>query len=81
MTFLKKYNITTHTVVAAIIFLIGAYHNLPAVHAFAVTLWAHVPAIAKEGLSALAAIVMLYWQGRKEWTPEERADSKSEEKP
>lgn len=76
--FLAKYNITTHTIVGAIVFLIAAYHNLPAVHQFAVTLWGYIPAVAKESLTAVAAIVAFYWQGRKEWTPAQREEAQEE---
>jgi len=71
--FLAQYNITTHTVAGAVVFLIAAYHNSQAVHDFAWHIWVMIPTTAKEAATAVASIVMLYWQGRKEWTPEERA--------
>jgi hypothetical protein len=68
--FLKKYNLTTHSIASVVLFLIFAFHTSPEVQKFALHVWAAVPDFAKEFLSAAAAMLALYWHGRKPDTPE-----------
>jgi hypothetical protein len=61
--FLAKYSITTHTLVVCTLFLIGAYHAVPAFQALCLQLWGIIPASVKVGISGIGALVMWYWNG------------------
>lgn len=64
--FLSKYSTVTHTITAALVFLIGAYAEVSQFHAYIDGLAAHLPAWASGGISAAIAVYLHYRNGEKQ---------------
>jgi hypothetical protein len=64
--FLNKYSTLTHVIAAALVFLIGAYAEVPQFHAYVNGLAAHLPAWASGGISAAIAVYLHYRNGAKQ---------------
>ncbi len=65
-TFLQKYSTTTHAIAAALVFLVGAYAEVPQFHAYVGGLAAHLPAWVSGGISAAVAVYLHYRNGAKQ---------------
>ena len=63
--FLNKYSAVTHAIAAAIVFLIGAYAEVPQFHAYVNALAAHAPAWVSGGIGAAVAVYLHYRNGEK----------------
>jgi len=55
----------THYVAVAIVFLIGAYYNVPAFHQLVVDIYANLPGWGKELATAIVALYLWYRNGQK----------------
>ena len=64
--FLSKYSIGTHAIATALLFLIGAYAEVPQFHAYVDGVAAHLPAWASGAISAAIAIYLHYRNGEKQ---------------
>lgn len=62
-SFLTSYSITTHSVVAAIASLIGAYYAVPQFHALALLVYGSVPGWAQTAIMAALALYLRYSTG------------------
>lgn len=63
--FLAKYSITTHTIAAVLLFLVGADKLVPSFHDFWTAIYGYFPALVQTGLSAAVGLALLYFAGRK----------------
>ena len=61
--FLGKYSPQTHAIGAALVFLIGAYAEVPQFHAYVNTLASHLPNIITGGIGAGVAVYLHYRSG------------------
>lgn len=71
--FFAKYSITTHSLVAFTFAVIAAYNQVPQFHDYVLALYTHAPLWLRHLVETVIAVVMWYWRGRAEWTPEQRA--------
>ena len=71
--FLAKYNITTHSLVAASILLVACYNEVPEVHQLVQSIYGALPHHVQTLILALIAAIAWYWNSRARWTSVERA--------
>jgi len=64
--FLNKYSTFTHAIAAALVFIIGAYAEVPQFHAYVTSMMAHMPAWASGSISAAIAVYLHYRNGEKQ---------------
>lgn len=65
-SFVAKYSTVTHAIAAAMVFMIGAYAEVPQFHAYVNGMITHLPPWASATISALFALYLHYRNGEKQ---------------
>lgn len=66
------YPVFTHAVAAAILFLVGAYNEVPPFHDFVQSVYHSLPLHAQTLIAVAVALGIWYKQNRRTWTNGER---------
>jgi len=64
-TFFTSQGITSHSIAAGIIVVIGAYHQVPQFHDLVTTLYGKLGPTVKEIVASVIALVAWYWNTKK----------------
>ena len=72
-TFLVAQKISAHSIALGALFLIGAYHRVPAFHDFVNSLYGALPQTAKQAVASAIALGLFYWQTQKPGSSAEKS--------